>query len=303
MDAPLNGNERRFPTLPAFSVRWTPVYLEPVMASGEHITVAVAAVPATGEPAVMPVLDRERAECLFGSGAGAFLSVVDLCVQDLRLYLVGGGAIEEWQAPVQGAAIGSPRPLRAADMTAALRLAVQKSAFLGCLASFTGVEEEDEICVEAAPDRWVQQIEGALRDRRPDLIARMRGRFRVVDKARETRVDFLGAHYAANFARIVPGRSFGRYIKDAKVKLWDLDALHTASMSLMFPDQRVAYELLLWRPRDSDPAYSEKDIRHLQEAALEIEYEGDKKGLRVVPFIGEEQATEAASRIISMEAA
>jgi len=306
MDASLN--ERQFPKLPGFTVRWAPVYLEPVMGSGERVTVAVAAVPANGKPAVLPVLDAERAQCLLGSGATAFQSIVCLCADDLRLYLASGGGLEGWVAPVEGAAIGTPRDLRATDMTAALRLAAQKSAFLGSLASFTGEEEEEEGASNVAPDKWTQQIEGALRARRPDLLARMRGHFCVTDKARQTRIDFLGVRYAANFARLVPSSlSFGGYIKSAKVKLWDLDALQTASalpiMNVSQGHQRAAYELLLWRPKSDDPAYSERDIRRLEEAVLEIEYEGDRKGLRVIAFTGEEQAGKAADRIIRMEAA
>lgn len=144
----MTDETRKFPTLPAFSVRWAPLYLEPIMGSGERVTVAVAVVPDDRQPAVVvPILDEDRARDLFGVWAVEWNAVVDLCVDDLRRHLGTGGGLETWVAPVNGAALGEPKELRAVELTAALRLAVQKSAFLGNPALFVkaGYEMADRM--------------------------------------------------------------------------------------------------------------------------------------------------------------
>lgn len=61
-----------------------------------------------------------------------------------------------------------------------------------------------------------------------------------------------------------------------------------------------AFELILWRPSAQDPTYTEKEIRALGDAILELTEEAKREELITVPV---HTAAEAPEHIILREAA
>ncbi|MEI7100276.1 hypothetical protein ACOIDY_32600, partial [Klebsiella pneumoniae] len=75
------------PAMPATSGRWASVYLEPMIGSGERLTVAVATITSSGEILVKPAIRKEVIEAMYGFKAPAFINVVDLILSSLKLHL------------------------------------------------------------------------------------------------------------------------------------------------------------------------------------------------------------------------
>ncbi len=71
-----------FPPGPGHEFRGAPVYLEPMMGSGERLAIA-AAVTGQSMYAVEGLVRPETAECLYGAKAPAFLGLVEAITRSL----------------------------------------------------------------------------------------------------------------------------------------------------------------------------------------------------------------------------
>ncbi len=91
--------------------QWSPIYIEPVVGSGERICVGVAAVNGKAS-LVVPVVALDRLECLYGKGVDAILLASRVALEYTRQMLNkdGGHALRTWKAPMDGLYIGPAVP-------------------------------------------------------------------------------------------------------------------------------------------------------------------------------------------------
>lgn len=285
--------------------------MEPIMGSGEKFTIAIAAIDMTGIPTILPVLNSKRTQCLLGKRGNDFSSIVNLCIDSLKDYVTLVGKMDEWSAPLEGISLGPTRLMHSISFESAIQLIIQKSAFLGNSEIMFNAELEDDERKTSQEDPWQTQIRESMRKLHPEFLNNFKKKFRVTTNARETAIDFLGIRYAANFGRLVPGnKDLLQTLKETKVKLWDIASLKDYGKERNLLKKRFGtdfqlntFELILWRPSPSNPAYGEKDFKNLNEAFNEIKYEGEVKQLTVRDFTGEGQSDSAASKIAEMEAA
>ena len=87
--------------------QWMPIYIEPMVGSGERICIGVATVSDDGF-LVVPVVALDRLECLYGKEVGAVLLAADFVTNDLRNALAkdGAAALGNWNPPMEGAYCG-----------------------------------------------------------------------------------------------------------------------------------------------------------------------------------------------------
>lgn len=88
-----------------------PIYLEPVVGSGERLTIGVA-VAANGERLVAPSGVLERLAPLLGERYSDLAYVADLALRNLdsALRTLGPGRLESWAPPLDGVYVGPIRP-------------------------------------------------------------------------------------------------------------------------------------------------------------------------------------------------
>jgi len=69
--------KRKFPKVPDFKATWIPIYIEPIMHSGERITMAIVVFPDDEiDPYVWVVLSEDALNAAFGKhGYGLFKTV------------------------------------------------------------------------------------------------------------------------------------------------------------------------------------------------------------------------------------
>lgn len=290
-------SEQHFPTLPEYSAKACPVYIEPIVGSGERICVGIAAVGQDGQSVVVRTIKDETAACMLGAASHKLLNLVEVALSSLNNFTGKQKNLTDWQSPVPGVMLGSIITGYVTDLTMMVRTVARNHAFLSAMSDFTAADESvaDD---SPATDRWATMVREATTLLRPNLAAAFNRQLKLTSKG-TTRFDFVGRNLAAQLGRIIPGHGISGLVKTAKAKLWDLETLREYNEQQLFKSSQ-SYELILYRPKDNDPAYSEREIGRLNEAFVELEETGDKQQLRVVAAY---TADEAAQRIISAEAA
>ena len=281
-----------FPKLPEVKATWAPIYLEPIMQSGERITVGIAGVTSTGEVQVMPTLNQEKLRCAFGESGVSILDAATICLDEFSDYLKDFSSLEGWEAPLGGVSLGHARKAAGNSLHEILSMASQLTASFSSLQlaseSLTSVEQLGR------EDRWPKQIKEAVTLVAPDLEVNFNKNYNLVPGGAQTKYDYWGEKYIANFGRIMAPHSS---LKDGRAKLWNLARLREA---YPFPSNNNKYELLLWRPPENSPAHTEKSMKQVNETILELTEEAKKEELGTFVVLG---AQEASQRIILMEAA
>lgn len=290
-------SEHHFPALPTYKAQASPVFIEPIVGSGERICIGIVATGEDGAHVVVQTIKEESAVCMLGASAFKLIKIVELALTSLENYTARQPNFTDWRSPVSGVQLGAITSGYVTDLTMMVRTVSRNHAFLSALSDFTSADESaaDD---SAGTERWTKMVKDATTLIRPDLTNAFNRQLKLTSKG-TTRFDFVGQNLAAQLGRIVPGHGISSLVKTAKAKLWDLETLREHNSRQLFNGNN-AYELILYRPKDNDPTYSDREIGRLNEALVELEETGDKQQLRVVAAFTPE---EAAQRIITTEAA
>lgn len=290
-------SEQHFPALPNYTAKACPVFIEPIIGSGERICVGIVALGQDGAHVVVQTIKEDSAACMLGAASPKFLNLVRVALTSLEKFVAVKQNISDWQSPIPGIRLGSLTSGRVADLTTMVRTVARNHAFLSAMSDFSAADEgiADD---SPATDRWATMVKEATTLIRPNFSDLFNRQLKLTSKG-ITRFDFFGQNLAAQLGRILPGHGISGLVRTAKAKLWDLETLREYNEQQLFQSTN-SYELILYRPQDKDPAYSEREIGRLNEAIVELEETGDKQQLRVVSAF---TAEEAAQRIINVEAA
>ena len=279
---------------------WVPLYIEPMVGSGERITIGVA-VANSGNFLVVPVPALERLSCIYGNENEALLFAAKSALDSMQGVLAKSGpeGLNAWSSPFDGVFRGSVRIGAGNTLEEIARSALSLCSSL--VEKLADTEELDEQRAVISELRLEKLIKERVIAARPGLELAFGRTFQASPKARAAKVGFVGQRIAANFSLLAPPY-ISRQVKDAKAKLWDLvqvqEYLHASEFNLSQNLNR--FELLIHRVRDDDPQYSDRQILQLQEAIYELEVEADKKEIRCRPLWS---ADEIAGIIVDAEAA
>lgn len=269
------------------------------MHSGERITVGITATAADGDTIVVPALSEKQLTCVFGRDGASLYNIIQITLDDLSEHLKESPTPSSWESPFSGISLGEERDTLGNSLTSVVQNAMRLAASFS--AGIIGLEQVlsgDSIAIAAMDDdRWPKQIQEILRRQKPGFEEYFNRSVEVVQGARPAKFDFLGRHYVANFGKLIPySKRLSTLQLQAKAKLWDLARLREAPGT----NNISAFELILWRPSANDPAYSEKEIKNLNDAILELTEEAKREDLFTIPVHTAEQASE---HIIIREAA
>lgn len=264
---------------------WAPIYMEPMVGSGERLCVGIVTADAD-RSIVYPVPTLERLVCIYGNEVEAFVlaSRLALSATERHVAQYGISALEGWGGPVEGLTFGLIRSGAGSDLED-----IARTGLMLCASLVNQLSEEDEDEQVAAnadgfSGRLEYLVKNAVIARRPDLQRAFGKSFSASDLARPARIGFAGTRLVANFGLIVPGK-LSSLVSTAKAKLWDLKQLKSGALSGFFNDgDGLAYELLVHRTRDDDPQFTERQIRGMKAAVLELEEEADKVDIRCRPM-------------------
>ena len=279
--------------------KWTPIFIEPVIGSGERICIGVAAVSGR-QSLVVPVIALDRLECLYGKDVEAILLASKLSLSYTQNLLSNDGEaqLSSWQPPFEGVYLGDTAPCEGATLEEIARTGLSASSSL--VEKLADAEADRSGSTDSlTTGRLEELIKAQVVAERPSLESRFKIQRRIRENARPSVIGFLGEKVAANFGMLLPGR-LGPLVEGSKAKLWDLAQLREDVKRDMYSQALNQFELLVYRPRDESPEYSERQLRGVQEAVVELEAEADKLAIRCRPSTSHEQI---ANILLEAEAA
>jgi len=260
---------------------WLPVYIEPVVGSGERLCIGVV-VADDREHLVVGVPALERLACVYGDAAAALSHGAALAIAALRHSLSTDRteSLSNLRVPIDGVFIGPVRAGAGESLEDIARTSLTQSASLVEKAA----DEEDTAEVAERTSLSTRRLERLVQETvlntRPELASAFNKSFRITQEARAMRLAFVGRRLAANFGLLVPG-PLSTLVNNAKAKLWDLSQLKTGSEDGIFQGHGgMNFELLVHRAHEGNPEYSDRQLRSIDAAVVELEEEADKFSIR-----------------------
>ncbi len=280
---------------------WAPIYIEPMVGSGERLTIGVA-VANPENFIIVPVASLDRLRCLYGKENEALIYAATTALDSFTGILAREGqtGLETWATPFEGIIKGSIRAGAGDSLEE-----IARNALMLCSSLVEKLAESDEESEGEKEGMSEGRLERLVKEKvlssRPMLENAFGAVFQPSSNVRKTKIGFVGQRIVANFSLLAPSY-LGRQVKEAKAKLWDLaqvqEYVHAQEFNLS--PELSRFELLLNRVRDDDPQYSDRQIASIQEAVNELEIEADKKEILCRPLLSPD---EIAAVIIEAEAA
>lgn len=279
------------PALPPYSGLWAPVYLEPMMGSGERLTIAVAAIGEDGQADVRQAIRPHVLEAMFGEQNAKISKLVGLIVASLRAHAVSERSFSGWKPPISGVALGSPRATRSADISGLLRQAVAMTASLAALDLDDSGESDSGVVITPSDDRWPKQFQAEALRRDSRLEPFFMRKLTISEPSKPLNIFFLSESLALNTGRLIPGPGLSAYLEHNKARMLDL-RIAKEKQNLF---ARNNFELVVFRPSFDDPTYSLKQIDSLKRSIATLEAACDESRIRVTQV---QSAAEAAERLL-----
>lgn len=272
------------PPMPATTGSWTSVYLEPMIGSGEKLTIIVATVTSAGEVLVRPAIRKEVIEAMYGFKASAFHNMIDFIASSLTQHLEQKKEFNDWQPPVTGITVGATRFAASSSATGILRQAVSLTSSLSSLLS----DEESskgQAKTTREKDRWSTQLIDAVikEDGKREIF--FNRQFCFSDGHRPAKIFYLSDYAAINTSKLLPA-NLTELVKDGKAKISDLSMIKKHGDLF----ERSTHELIVFRPSDDNPAYSDKNIASIKSAFLALQDLANTYDVGITPVNTVEEA-------------
>ncbi len=282
---------KNVPPLPSIKAKWVSIYLEPILGSGERLTIIVATITSTGNVLVKPAIRKEVVDAMYDAKAPSFNKMVEMIANSLEQHLKRTGEFHSWVAPVSGITLGIERAAASATTAGILRQAVSLSSSLSSLH-----DEAESIALKSdiGKDKWSTQLIDAVLSKEPRRQIFFNQNYSFEDGHRPAKIFYLSDTAAINTGKLFP-QNLNTLVIDSKAKISDLSLIKKHGNFF----ERDSHEMLIFRPTDDDPAYSDKNIQTIHSAFLTLQDLADTYDVKIQPVYSIE---EAASIILSTAA-
>lgn len=284
----MNTLEELFPSEPTFYGTWQTLYLEPIIGSGERISVAVVAIGSDNQYRIIQAIRSELLECLYGKKSQNMQSIIDWLIESASNELKIHRSLSEWVAPFDGVKIGSIHPAADDSIEGVLKQAIRFTASLSTLA-LDAEREEGEFQPKRYSEQWATSIFDEIKTINPNLSKCFKKRLKISESDVLTTFGFMNDKYVSNFGLLVPTR-LSTSLSNVKAKLFDLEALKK-SQALIKPQ---VYEIVVGTPSLSDPTLTDTSVKRLRET---IDMVTEVAASESIKLFRAESAREAAIHI------
>lgn len=283
---------KSFPDLPSYKGAWWPLYMEPIIGSGEKITVAVIAEGNDGEIAWHRGLSKKVITSLGKEKSSSMSSLINTAVDHYIKGRTSENMFCEIPPPFTGVQIGDKHETLSSDLIGILEQALRTS----CV--FADIKSLRESNSTQQNNRFLNDIREITIETHPQFTGFFQQSFKVSETARRTPIDFIGHHSAINFAKFpMSTQNLSYYVGQAKIKLWNLNSFRAFDQQM----KNEKYELILLNPEQlAHNTLTEHQRNTLFEGFNELVQAADAENIRITQV---EDTIRASGRLIHLEAA
>lgn len=288
---------------------WRPIFIEPILGSGERITIGVIAANGT-ECYLARANDLERLRCLYAERRIPIIHTVEdsLAVLSADLAKRGKQALLEPKRTFANIIFG--------ETSQGMGSSVEDIA-LSWLRTTSSLFSENRIkhelaalsrkmliggnqAQEVARDRLPEIVLKYVTNRRPPLERFFADAIRMKSKRYRTKqyavhIDYSSSVMSANFCTLQVRRP-NPSVRTIKERLWDLRVDRDKAANTFVSDRK--YELFVQHPSLDDPQYSERHISVVNEAVEELK---DQASIEGIQFFSTSMPNAIAETIIEVE--
>jgi hypothetical protein len=289
-----------FPRVPSLIAKWWPVQLEPIIGSGELITIGIAAISNEGSSLVRKVISERAVNCVYGENGKGLLNMVEICMVSLRDHINSDGDISEWRSPFEGVKFGNEREGVGSSLEAIIKTATEMTASLGEINIDTAVQLTTEVMRTNEPVKgFAKSVKDYVVSRKPIYKSNFGVKISLVQGGTNTFFDYCSGNYVANLTELSKPTtgSLTNSLNRARLKLWILDQYRFNWIKTQ-NDKNI--ELILKKLTDDEYEISSDIAEFQEEIIFEIKEEARSRELNIFEV---EDAAEASDRIIHKEEA
>lgn len=248
---------------PGLKGKWIPIYLEPIMGSGERIAVAILYCIGNDEVKIRQVIRQEVIDGIYGSASENFTGIVSAVIEYLAEKMPRISMASEFKLPFGGILLGIQQDCYASDENDLLSQAVSLTASLGTI-SFES-ESEQVIDDGKGNERFVTAVHNETITINPGIIQNFNRRLSVGNGKILTRYGFVNGKIAVNFGTLSPAY-IPQSANNVKAKILDLEALKIHCEE----ETPESIEMIVWRPDVNDPLVSKKTMTKINDTIFHL---------------------------------
>lgn len=283
----MNKLDSLFPELPKEEGYWRAIYLEPIVGSGEKISIAALAVT-NKQFKVIQSVRNELLDCLYGNQADNIRSMISWVINSLQTELKTSSSLGKWVSPIAGIVIGDEIVARGQNLDEILRQAVRFSASLSAL-SLDADRSDDDEQPRKYSEHWSRSISAAMKQVNPQLIQSFGQKVQLGEANVATSFGFMYGDYSANFGLLVPSR-LAASLNNVKAKLLDLETFKKSALVI----KPREFEIIIGSPSLTDPTLTDASVKKLRDNFTLIEEIAKAENIKLFRA---ESAEEAAHHI------
>jgi hypothetical protein len=265
-----------------------PLYIEPVVGSGERLCFGVV-LKFGDRVEVVRVPAATRLTKLYGSAAKALEFAMTYVCESLERSIAEGNfesAISS-PLPVEGVFLTKTRFTAARSFDECVTVALSQVASLYLLPKGRGAQSDD-LTKSRQARTTVSRLERVVSEHvmreRPSLVSYFHKEFKVSKQARPTKVTFFSPRLVANLGLLVPN-DMKALVDVAKARILDLEKLREgAAIDAVDQPFPANFALYVQRATRYDFQFDEKQIDAVDEATEELRVISQRSSIEFKPF-------------------
>lgn len=282
-------NFEGIPDFPAFEAQWAPIYLEPIVESGERLTIGVVA-GADGKVSGDLTITDKALQCLYGESSPGMKAMMDLALKKALVY-AKKGFIKGYSSGIHGVVFGDAREGIGYDLEDVIAQGI------GLCSSLSLIHNDD---VKTGHDRssYWKRVQKAMERVDKALVPHFNVPVDVTIRGSQLSLqcDYFSSRIAVNVCSFSANYRLGQLFDTASSKVFRLEQLKDHD-ALIRHDHKAAMMLVV--PQDSAiDMLKPATLRTYKERLLMLEDMADKKDF---DFVIVHSAFEGAKQIQKLE--
>lgn len=284
-----------FPDFPSYEANWIPIYFEPILLSGERITIAIVVIDINGGFKIFPTLREDVLDSLYGIKSKNLSNIINQCEVSIREHLEKNKPLALWCPPFKGIFQGKNTPAADDSIFKIAQQAIQRCSSLSCLSMAAERDYEEETKhSQKIIQRWQESVIKSVLNKQPNFNKYFKVKIEIDHSKTKTQFGFLSDKSAINFG-VLSGFGHSSSLNTIKARILDLEHLMNSN-SLILPDN---YSIIIKTPKKDDVSITENIREKLSDTIYTIKDIGKKSNISIYTA---ENSEIAANQIINIAA-